>query len=181
MMCSSAHCDTPPPPRGGRVHIARRAVSSHEDDVMPSVGNLVEDHVERLEELACALIETGTRAGEESALVYGQRLKSGVRALTSVRSRPAAARDPRGPHTALFYLLLQWRQRRSMKMVSLVSALGVLSLSIVLPQVRYCVRYCVVPLAVLLMTNSFAKGRVLGLSSPSERFNQTFRPTLSGA
>ena len=45
-----------------------------------------EDHVERLEELATALIETGTRHGEEASLLYGQRLKAGVRALTSVSS-----------------------------------------------------------------------------------------------
>lgn len=52
--------------------------------VVASSGNLVEDHVERLEELASVLIETGTRDGEDSARLYGQRLKSGVRALTSV-------------------------------------------------------------------------------------------------
>lgn len=44
----------------------------------------MEDHVERLEELASVLIETGIRDGEDSARLYGQRLKSGVRALTSV-------------------------------------------------------------------------------------------------
>jgi hypothetical protein len=46
-------------------------------------GNLVADHVERLEQLAAALIETGDRDEEEEARLYGQRLRAGVRALTS--------------------------------------------------------------------------------------------------
>lgn len=51
-------------------------------------GNLVEDHVERLEALSLAMIQTATRDGDDQALLYGQRLRAGVRALmTKVQYR----------------------------------------------------------------------------------------------
>ena len=40
--------------------------------------------MQRLEQLAGAMIATGDRDDEEEARLYGQRLKAGVRALTSV-------------------------------------------------------------------------------------------------
>ncbi len=52
-------------------------------------GNIVADHVYRLEQLATALIATGNRDEEDEARLYGQRLKAGVRALTSVRQLAA--------------------------------------------------------------------------------------------
>jgi NhaP-type Na+/H+ or K+/H+ antiporter len=55
--------------------------------------NIVEDHVQRLEQLATALISTGSRDDDEEARLYGQRLKAGVRALTSRLHYEIIAKD----------------------------------------------------------------------------------------
>jgi hypothetical protein len=95
-----------PEPEDAAIKRAKSAVLTSEPSMAlehgystsPDLGgfdhsNIVEDHVQRLEQLATALISTGSRDDDEEARLYGQRLKAGVRALTSRLHYEIIAKD----------------------------------------------------------------------------------------